>query len=132
MYIYRHNDSYNYVYMYVFEYHYHRYSPSCLYLRARVFWFIDSSVSFLGLHSFSNACKGNHNMSAGPGQGWQSWGASSSSWENTKMKNIEHEGKDCVRLERGQGIVEVRVNGCTEPVFQESTWDEDETMTGQL
>ena len=43
----------------------------------------------------------------------------------------KNEGKDIVRFERNQGTVGVRVDGRTELVFQESTWNEDEeTMTG--
>ena len=34
--------------------------------------------------------------------------------------------KFSVRTERSEGILEVRVNGREEPIFQESTWNEDE------
>ena len=64
-------------------------------------------------------------MSAVSRLGWESWGASSSSWdegrwETTGWKNAEHEGKDLVTFERSQGTIEVRVTGLAQLFFQEN------------
>ena len=39
---------------------------------------------------------------------------------------------DFVRKERSEGIIDVMLNGRLTPVFQESKWDEEESMTGLI
>ena len=50
-----------------------------------------------------------------------------------RSREVEREGKVFARIERREGILEVKVNGRTEPIFWENTWNEDEeTMTGLI
>ena len=76
-------------------------------------------------------------MSSGSWQGWQSWGASSGcwdeqKWESTDWKNAENDHTDIMKMEGRDGILEVTVNGSTEPNFRKAhAWNEDEeSMTG--
>ena len=46
--------------------------------------------------------------------------------------NSEAAGNDLVRTERSQSTLEARVNGPTQPVCQENTWDEDEQALTRL
>ena len=45
---------------------------------------------------------------------------------------MENERKDFARLERLDGILDVKVHCRSEPIFKEITLDEDEEMTGLI
>ena len=61
---------------------------------------------------------------------WQSWSASNGSWDEgtweKKCQEVENEVKDVTRVERGEGILDVKIGGRFAPVYQEPTWNEHE------
>ena len=54
----------------------------------------------------------------------------SSSWDESKWykkcKEVEHGINDFTRVERSEGIWDVKIRGTFEPIHQGSTWREDE------
>ena len=73
----------------------------------------------------------------GPGSwhAWQSCSASNGSWDedtwDKKCQEVENEVKDVTRVERGEGILDVKIGGRFAPVCQEPTWNEhEEKMIG--
>ena len=68
-------------------------------------------------------------MAAGSWQGCQSLGVSSS-WDGSKWdkkcKEVEHGINDFTRVERSEGMLDVKIGGTFEPIHQGSTWREDE------
>ena len=109
--------------------------------RARAFSVHEKQCGELITQSFFNVSKSleqksGPQTSSGSWQGWQSWGASSSSWdeqtwENANSENAENEQRDLVGIKRSKSILEVRVHVLTKPIFQESTWNKDKgTTTG--
>ena len=97
---------------------------------ARAFSVHGQQCEQLNTHSFPCVSKSveqrsKPKMSSGSWQGWQSWGASSrfwdeQQWEGTNWKNAEHEQKDPIRIGRSEDTLEVRVNGCAEPISRKA------------
>ena len=76
-------------------------------------------------------------MTAGSWQERSGCRTSDSSWFervwNKQWDKMEEERSELVTMERSEGVIEAVVNGRATPVFQVSTWNEDEeTMTGPV